>query len=102
MGPSRFRGCLLEAKRRLCKFSAAQLLGVLEGTVDTGCSKLIVGDHTIALHDYALRRLFVLSIRYVPSIGRSFHFANGQAARSNWFAEHPVGLGGRSGVFKFC
>ena len=73
---------------------------VLEGTVDTGCSRLIVGDETNAGHDYALRRPFGLCIRYVPCTARRAHFANNQDALAKWVAEYPVGFGGKPGIIR--
>ena len=99
---SRLRECMARAQTRLQDYPDSDLNMLLEGMVDTGCSRMVVGDETLALHDYALRKLHGRRIRYRPSTANKFHFANGEDTYARWVAEYPVGFGGKTGAIRLC
>ena len=91
-----------QAAGRLSSATEEQLGTLLRGTVDTGCSKLIIGDERLAEVDLALQKLHGLSVKwlYLPGKGRRFRYANGKESVSEWIAEIPTGLAGVHGLLR--
>ena len=57
---SRLRECMMRAQACLQHYTDRELDQILEGMVDTGCSRMVVGDETLALHDILLFRGILL------------------------------------------
>ena len=71
----------------------------MRGTIDTGCSSLVVGEITLSKIAVALSRLYGLRIPLTP-YNKKFRFANGSTTVSLLRANTPIGLEKRHGILK--